>query len=469
MTEKRGGRANQSSRAESLGGADPRARRQPQSATTDLDLAKPLVVGNDGKISLEVSGALSVDSSGKLVIRVGNGLVVAPGSPISIQLAIADSSLQITKDGKVVARPSTSQVIMDNAGGPQRGRTLKEVMDREVENKAMKGVASGYCELDSSAMVPAARVPFSALPATVQLAFVNDTTYNQSVVRFSNDGSGSSVNYVEFVNAATGVDPQVKAAGSNTNIDLDIYAKGTGVVRANGSQVETRASKDAVNGYCGLDSGALVAPGSLGTGVVSGQEFLRGDQTYVLDARAVEAYQHSGSGGAGAVYYIANCVQNTALNTGAPSANVIRAMPFIAPARGGTITELAFNVTTGAAGNCRIGIYTNTADDELYPDTLLLDTGSISVASTGVKTAATSLALDPGRLYWMVMVGDVAPTIRTITVNNCSDILGYPTAMGTAGNVGISLAFTYGALPDPFGAGGAYITAAPIPAIAYQI
>jgi hypothetical protein len=458
------------SRSLSLGGDDPRNRRAPQEALTDLDLKLPLRLNQQGQLTIDLSGALFVSPDGSIAINTSNGITTAPGSPLSIQLSIDDDSLEITPDKKVRARPRFSQIKVDRRDVREvTGRNLAEVIDTETELIKRKGAVNGYCELDSSAMVPAARVPFSALPATVQLAFVNDTTYNQNVVRFSNDGSGSSVNYVEFVNAATGVDPQVKVAGSNTNIDLDLYAKGTGVVRANGSQVETRASKDAVNGYCGLDSGALVSPISLGTGVVSGQEFLRGDQTYVLDARAVEAYQHSGSGGAGAVYYIANCVQMTALNTGAPSANVMRAMPFIAPARGGTITELAFNVTTGAVGDYRIGIYTNTADDELYPDMLLLDTGSISTATTGVKTASAALALDAGRLYWMVVVGDAAPTIRTITVNNCSDILGYSTAMGTAGNVGISLAFTYGALPDPFGAGGSYITAAPIPAIAYKI
>lgn len=469
MTEKRGGRANQSSRAESLGGMDPRSRRQPQSATTDLDLAKPLVVQNDGKVGLELTGALAVDSQGKLVIRVSNGLQVAPGSPVSLQLSLADNSMEITKDGRVQARPRTSQVIMDNAGGVQRGRTLKEVLDLEIENKVMKGASNGYCELDSSAMIPAARVPFSALPATIQLQFINDTTYNQNVVRFSNDGSGSAVNYVEFTNAATGVAPEIQVAGSDTNIGLDIYAKGTGIVRINGSQAEVQANKDAANGYCGLDGTALVSPSQLGTGVIVGTEFLRADQTYVLDSRSAEAYQHSGANGAGAVYYIANSVQNTALSTGAPSANTMRAVPFVAPARGGTISEVAFNVTAGVAGNCRVGIYSNSADDNLYPDALLFDSGSISVAANGVKTAAASIDLSPGRLYWAVIVGDAAPTIRTLSVNNCGTILGYGTAMGTAGNVGVSLAFTYAALPDPFGSGGAYITAAPVPALAYKV
>lgn len=464
------GRRGQSSRSMSLGANDPRARRSPQEALTDLDLKLPLRLNQEGQITIDLSGALTLNPDGSMGINTSNGITIAPGSPLSIQLSLSDDSLEITGDKKVRARPRTSHIKIDARDVREvTGRNLAEVIDYEAELTKRKGAANGYCELDGSSMVPAARIPFSALPTTIQMAFVNDTTYNQNVVRFSNDGSGSAVNYIELTNSSAGVRPEIQASGSDTNIGLDINTKGSGTARVNGSQIEVVANKDVVNGYCGLDGSALVSPNQLGTGVIVGTEFLRADQTYVLDARSAEAYQHSGTGGAGAVYYLANSVQNTALSTGAPSANTMRAMPFIAPAPGATISEVAFNVTTALSGNYRIGIYDNSSDGELYPNNLLFDSGSISTATTGVKTATPSLAISPGRLYWLVVLGDAAPTIRTLSVNNCGTILGYGTAMGTAGNVGISRAYTYGALPDPFGSGGSYITAAPIPAIAYMV
>lgn len=41
----------------------------------------------------------------------------------------------------------------------------------------------------------------------------------------------SAVNYIELYNAATGNPAEVRAAGSDTNIDLELAAKGTGVVK----------------------------------------------------------------------------------------------------------------------------------------------------------------------------------------------------------------------------------------------
>ncbi len=43
--------------------------------------------------------------------------------------------------------------------------------------------------------------------------------------------TASAVNYIEVTNAATGTAPSIKAAGSDSNINLDIDSKGTGIIR----------------------------------------------------------------------------------------------------------------------------------------------------------------------------------------------------------------------------------------------
>ena len=246
----------------SLGGLDPRSRRQPQSATTDLDLEAPLAVNTVGKIGLNLTGALAIEN-GKLLIRVANGLKVAPGSPISVQLDIDDDSMEITGDGRVRARPRASQVRIDPNSSFVGNKTLKEALDSEIELLQRKGTANGYCDLDSSGLVPVARVPVTPLPAEIQILAVNDLTYNLNVHRFLSSGSGAEVNYLTSTNSDPGVEVLISADGADTDIGIDITAKGLGLVRANGSRVETYNNKNIAGGYAGLDGSAKVAPAQL--------------------------------------------------------------------------------------------------------------------------------------------------------------------------------------------------------------
>ena len=49
--------------------------------------------------------------------------------------------------------------------------------------------------------------------------------------------TASAVNYVDIVPSATGQDVIIRAVGDNTNIDLDLQSKGTGIVMANGAEI----------------------------------------------------------------------------------------------------------------------------------------------------------------------------------------------------------------------------------------
>lgn len=187
------------------------------------------------------------------------------------------------------------------------------------------------------------------------------------------------------------------------------------------------------------------------------------------NGRGFCSYQHAGGSGLEAWYW-ANYPLSGGTTIGSPTANVLRAYPFVAPARPSSVDRIAFEVTTLAAGNGRVGLWTNTADDNLYPDALLADGGSISTGTTGVKSATVDVPLVSGQLYWLSLVTSAAPALRTMQLYGLGVILGLPSTLGPFDNVGIYVAYAFAALPDTFPAGGAYLTNADTnPALAYRL
>lgn len=165
-------------------------------------------------------------------------------------------------------------------------------------------------------------------------------------------------------------------------------------------------------------------------------------------------------------WYVAGQVNGLAMTTGALTVNRLYAMPFYSP-RGGTLDRIGIQVTTlGASGAARLGIYSATSDTNLYPSTLVLDAGTISTATTGMKTLTISQALSANTLYWLVLVcGTAACTIRSLAVGGVWPIFGATNALATASGVGLYVAFTYAALPATFPASATLLSAVPIPAI----
>jgi hypothetical protein len=176
----------------------------------------------------------------------------------------------------------------------------------------------------------------------------------------------------------------------------------------------------------------------------------------------------------GAVDYLAGAQSCTSLSTISTTLDVLRAIPFWAPARpGATIGRIAFENTTAAAGtNARIGIYQNVADKtSFYPGALEVDSGDISTATVAIHTFAPSVQLIPGNLYWMAIVLSSTRTLRGIQITGQVNILGIPQDVTgtTPWARGITVAHSYAALPDPFTGGGAYLTGSVIiPGLRYQ-
>ena len=69
-----------------------------------------------------------------------------------------------------------------------------------------------------------------------------DTNGNESILFTA---TSAAVNEFTVINAATGNDPALTATGGDANIDLNLVAKGTGVVQSNGSAVKV-AGKETI-------------------------------------------------------------------------------------------------------------------------------------------------------------------------------------------------------------------------------
>lgn len=162
-------------------------------------------------------------------------------------------------------------------------------------------------------------------------------------------------------------------------------------------------------------------------------------------------------------WYCAGVNTADALTTGVPSANILRALPFLVP-QPITIDQLAINVTASSASTAaRLGVYADGGN--LYPSTLIVDAGVVDTSSTGVKSLSINNSIEAGSLVWFVIVGNGGPTLRALPIAACMNVLGFDSTLGTASGVGWSVSFTYGVLPSTFPGAATAITTTPIPAI----
>jgi len=149
------------------------------------------------------------------------------------------------------------------------------------------------------------------------------------------------------------------------------------------------------------------------------------------------------------------------------------AVPFWAPDRpGATIGRLAVENTNAVGGAlARIGLYRNVVDRaSFYPGARLADSGDISMSSTGIQTYALSQELEPNVLYWLALIANSTRVVRAVNTNVTSQLLGMAQdATGTYPYTNyIYYAGSFGALPDPWPSGGAYLANAATPALRYQ-
>lgn len=159
---------------------------------------------------------------------------------------------------------------------------------------------------------------------------------------------------------------------------------------------------------------------------------------------------HINAGGGLDIWYPLGANNNNTSSTAVVTANRLYAVPFVGPGRGATLDRLGINVTVAVAGNARFGIYDATSDTNIYPNALIVDGGAVSTSTTGAKSVTISQALTPGKLYWVVYLGDAAPTVRVLTGGSGSAICGIDSSFPSGSNKGLFVAQTYGSLPGTF-------------------
>lgn len=144
-----------------------------------------------------------------------------------------------------------------------------------------------------------------------------------------------------------------------------------------------------------------------------------------------------GSGG-----YHANWTTASTLTTTTGGADALQFFPFY-PAHNFTADQVAITIATGvASSNVRIGIY---SDNNGAPGTLLTDSGDISTATAGDKTATISRAFTAGTLYWLCLhrsAGSIV--VRAIPKDGTMPTQWFTNGVGTEKTA----SQTYGALPS---------------------
>lgn len=142
-------------------------------------------------------------------------------------------------------------------------------------------------------------------------------------------------------------------------------------------------------------------------------------------------------------YYLTPGMIATATNsTLLLAANTVNYAPFVVKTPI-TIDQIAIEVTGAvAAAGVRVAIYN--ADTNGQPTSLVVDSGKLSGATTGVKTASVSVTLQSGR-YLAAVVSDSAITLRCVRGGNVN---AYLTTLGQNQLTTLTASLTYGAFPS---------------------
>lgn len=144
--------------------------------------------------------------------------------------------------------------------------------------------------------------------------------------------------------------------------------------------------------------------------------------------------------------------------------NILSAIPFVVgEAKTWTALGTQFSTAGGVGALARIGIYTDSGG---YPDALVVDSGNLDISSPGVQEVTISEALDANTWYWLAInINDPDETGFAYGFDSNSAVFaGFVFGINNSeGELVTCVAknSTFGALPDPFPAGGNYDLVSP--------
>jgi hypothetical protein len=141
------------------------------------------------------------------------------------------------------------------------------------------------------------------------------------------------------------------------------------------------------------------------------------------------------------------------LTGGSFSSDNIYVIPFW-PVRGATIDRIGVNVSASGTRKTRMGLYTTTSTTNIYPETLLVDSGEVTYSSASIVSATISAAVGSNFMLWAAVIVDggtgTAFCIDTGAVSNLFPVVGWPSTGGAAGGGYLITAQAFGALPATF-------------------
>ena len=192
--------------------------------------------------------------------------------------------------------------------------------------------------------------------------FIGDESGNEQL---SFQTTASAVNYLEATNAATGNGVQLDATGSDTNVDLLLTAKGSGVVKADGVEVTT------ISGSQTLSNKTIAASQVT---EISNLSAVEGAQLENIDTTTISATQWGYLGAA------SGAITNT--DTDVTNANLL--------------TRLAALESSGGTGDENITIGTDSGDTIVITGNLQVSGTTTTVNSTTVNLNDHNIVLDSG-------------------------------------------------------------------------
>lgn len=199
---------------------------------------------------------VNVLSGGKL-----NFYVAGTSTPLATYPTLADA--------QALTNANPNPIILDSAGRPDNGGAIGVYGVTTSDYKVVLTDANDVTiRTYDNIRLSTGGISNVVEDTTPQLGGQLDVNGNaigdgtRELITFTEDGS--AVNHIDIENQATGGGPTIRASGDDTNIDLNLSAKGTGAINLLGTSTastEARLFEDTDNGsnYVGLRATSSIA------------------------------------------------------------------------------------------------------------------------------------------------------------------------------------------------------------------
>ena len=202
--------------------------------------------GNLDFATVTSSFTLAADSGSNDSFSTGETLTIAGGT--GIDTTVSDNQISIAIDGTVVTGSSTDTFTNKTFDANGTGNSISNIEVADLAASAVVTESESIASNDEDTSFPtSAAVKDYVDNATATLAnktltapkiadagFIADANGNEQIVFQT---TTSAVNQFEVTNAATGNGVTLGSAGSDSNIDIVLDPKGTGVVDVNTSRI----------------------------------------------------------------------------------------------------------------------------------------------------------------------------------------------------------------------------------------